>query len=255
MIDLLRSEQARRNREDGRRRRSVPRRSDGDGARRRGRLARPAVPVLPPRSRPDRAGGAHAAGRRRPEHRRDRPCVPRARGHDGAADHPGQATDQGVRRPVPRCRRQRIATSRRDAVLQTLYLIFNEGYTSSSGPALHRTELSAEAIRLTRMAHRLLPDDGEVAGLLALMLLTDARRPARIGADGALVPMAEQDRGRWDRGGHRRGHRAGHPRDVAGTPGPVPTPGRDRRRARRGGAGRADRLGRRSSRSTRCSTG
>jgi predicted RNA polymerase sigma factor len=88
---------------------------------------------------------------------------------------------------------------RRDTVLQTLYLVFNEGYTSSSGPVLHREELSAEAIRLTRMAHRLLPGDGEVAGLLALMLLTDARRPARIGDDGALIPMAEQDRSRWDR--------------------------------------------------------
>jgi RNA polymerase sigma factor (sigma-70 family) len=89
--------------------------------------------------------------------------------------------------------------NRRDAVLETLYLIFNEGYTTSSGPDLHRTDLSAEAIRLARMAHRLLPDDSEVAGLLALMLLTDARRPARVGPDGGLVPMAEQDRGRWDR--------------------------------------------------------
>jgi predicted RNA polymerase sigma factor len=89
---------------------------------------------------------------------------------------------------------------RRDAVLQTLYLIFNEGYTSSSGPDLHRVELSAEAIRLARMAQqRERPDDAEVAGLLALMLLTDARRPARIDADGALVPMAEQDRSRWNR--------------------------------------------------------
>jgi RNA polymerase sigma factor (sigma-70 family) len=88
---------------------------------------------------------------------------------------------------------------RRDAVLQTLYLIFNEGYTTSSGPDLHRTDLSAEAIRLTRMMHRLLPADPEVAGLLALMLLTDARRPARVGPDGMLVPMAEQDRTRWDR--------------------------------------------------------
>jgi predicted RNA polymerase sigma factor len=79
-----------------------------------------------------------------------------------------------------------------------LYLIFNERYTSSSGPDLARVELSAEAIRLTRMLHRLLPDDGEVAGLLALMLLTDARRAARIGPGGALIPMAEQDRSLWD---------------------------------------------------------
>ena len=74
------------------------------------------------------------------------------------------------------------------AVLRVLYLIFNEGYVSTSGPDLHRTELSAEAIRLCRMVLRLLPDDGEVAGLLALMLLTDARRPARTGPDGALDP-------------------------------------------------------------------
>jgi RNA polymerase sigma factor (sigma-70 family) len=84
------------------------------------------------------------------------------------------------------------------AVLHVLYLIFNEGYAATSGPSLQRAELSAEAIRLARMVHRLLPDDGEVTGLLALMLLTDARRPARTGPDGALIPMAEQDRSRWN---------------------------------------------------------
>jgi RNA polymerase sigma factor (sigma-70 family) len=89
-------------------------------------------------------------------------------------------------------------TERLRAVLHTLYLIFNEGYASTSGPSLQRTELAAEAIRLTRLVHRLLPDDGEVAGLLALMLLTDARRPARSGPDGALIPMAEQDRTLWN---------------------------------------------------------
>jgi RNA polymerase sigma factor (sigma-70 family) len=83
-------------------------------------------------------------------------------------------------------------------VLQVLYLIFNEGYTTTSGPDLHRSELTGEAIRLARVVRRLLPDDGEVAGLLALMVLTDARRPARTRPDGALVPLAEQDRGRWD---------------------------------------------------------
>jgi RNA polymerase sigma factor (sigma-70 family) len=84
------------------------------------------------------------------------------------------------------------------AVLHVLYLIFNEGYTASSGSALHRAELTSEAIRLTRQLRQRLPDDGEVAGLLALMLLTDARRPARTRPDGALVPLAEQDRGRGD---------------------------------------------------------
>ncbi|MEO8620837.1 MAG: sigma-70 family RNA polymerase sigma factor [bacterium] len=87
---------------------------------------------------------------------------------------------------------------RLNAVLHVLYLIFNEGYTSSSGPALHRTDLSNEAIRLTRAAHALLPNDGEVAGLLALMLLTDARRDARTGPNGELIPLDEQDRSRWN---------------------------------------------------------
>jgi RNA polymerase sigma factor (sigma-70 family) len=91
-------------------------------------------------------------------------------------------------------------TERLGVVLHVLYLIFNEGYASTSGPSLQRVELSVEAIRLARMLHRLLPDDAEVAGLLALMLLTDARRPARTGPDGALIPMAEQDRRRWNAG-------------------------------------------------------
>jgi RNA polymerase sigma factor (sigma-70 family) len=84
-------------------------------------------------------------------------------------------------------------------VLHVLYLIFNEGYTSSTGADLHRTELSSEAIRLTRIVHAMLPDNGEVSGLLALMLLTDARRTARTGGGGELIPLAEQDRARWDR--------------------------------------------------------
>jgi RNA polymerase sigma factor (sigma-70 family) len=89
--------------------------------------------------------------------------------------------------------------ARLGAVLHVLYLIFNEGYASTSGPSLHRTDLSDEAIRLTRAVHALLPHDGEVAGLLALMLLTDARRAARTGAHGELIPLDEQDRTRWDR--------------------------------------------------------
>jgi RNA polymerase sigma factor (sigma-70 family) len=85
------------------------------------------------------------------------------------------------------------------AVLHVLYLIFNEGYASTSGASLQRTDLSNEAIRLTRLLRGLLPNDGEVGGLLALMLLTDARRAARTGPNGELIPLDEQDRSLWDR--------------------------------------------------------
>ena len=104
-----------------------------------------------------------------------------------------KASGAEFRLPPPAERSHRIA-----AVLHVLYLIFNEGYTASSGAALLRTGLTAEAIRLARQLHAVLPDDGEVAGLLALMLITDARRPARVRPDGALVPLAEQDRSQWD---------------------------------------------------------
>ncbi|GGM12164.1 RNA polymerase sigma factor [Dactylosporangium sucinum] len=87
--------------------------------------------------------------------------------------------------------------ARLQVVLHVLYLMFNEGYTTSSGADLQRSDLTAEAIRLTREVHRLLPADGEVAGLLSLMLLTDARRPARARPDGTLVPLADQDRTLW----------------------------------------------------------
>jgi predicted RNA polymerase sigma factor len=85
------------------------------------------------------------------------------------------------------------------AVLHVLYLIFNEGYTSSGGAELQRCELSTEAIRLAREVHKLLPGDAEAAGLLALMLLTDARRAARTGPGGELIPLTQQDRRLWDR--------------------------------------------------------
>jgi RNA polymerase sigma factor (sigma-70 family) len=90
-------------------------------------------------------------------------------------------------------------TQRLRAVLHVLYLIFNEGYTSSGGRDLRRGDLSHEAMRLTRVVHYLQPDDTEVAGLLALMLLTDARRFARTSAARELIPLAEQDRALWDR--------------------------------------------------------
>ena len=85
------------------------------------------------------------------------------------------------------------------AVLHVLYLVFNEGYAASAGPSHQRVDLSSEAIRLTRATRELLPESGEVSGLLALMLLTDARRPARSGPDGEIVPLDEQDRSLWNR--------------------------------------------------------
>jgi predicted RNA polymerase sigma factor len=105
-----------------------------------------------------------------------------------------KASDEPFSLPAPEARAERLRL-----VLHVLYLLFNEGYASSSGPDLARTDLSGEAIRLARGLRASLPDEPEVGGLLALMLLTDARRPARTDDLGELVPLAEQDRSRWDR--------------------------------------------------------
>ena len=104
-----------------------------------------------------------------------------------------RASGVGFEMPGPSEREARFAS-----VLHVLYLMFNEGYTSSGGSALHRVDLTNEAIRLTRIVRLLLPADGEVTGLLALMLLTDARRAARTGPGGELIPLDEQDRTQWD---------------------------------------------------------
>ena len=114
--------------------------------------------------------------------------ISRAKQSIKSSDLPIELPDQAAR------------DARLGQVLQVLYLIFNEGYTTSAGPSLHRVDLSAEAIRLARMLRTLLPGDREVAGLLALMLLTDARRAARTGTSGELIPLDEQDRTLWDRG-------------------------------------------------------
>ena len=103
--------------------------------------------------------------------------------------------------PAPTARGERL-----NVVLHVLYLVFNEGYTTSSGPALQCPDLTAEAIRLTRLLYRLLPGEGEVAGLLALMLLTDARAAARTEADGRAVPLAEQRRELWNGAAIAEGH-------------------------------------------------
>ncbi len=137
------------------------------------------------------------------------------------------------------------------AVLTVCYLIFNEGYAAAVGDQLTRPDLSAEAIRLGRLLAELMPDEPEVAGLLALMLLIEARRPARTDADGALVLLADQDRSQWDQRADRRG-----PGDRAPVPAPRPArslsdSGRDQRRA----LGRADAPPRPTgSRSWRCMT-
>jgi predicted RNA polymerase sigma factor len=104
--------------------------------------------------------------------------------------------DSGVPFAMPT---EQESTERLASVLHVLYLIFNEGYASSVGEELQRGDLVSEALRLTRAVHALLPDDGEVAGLLALMLLTDARRAARTSADGELIPLPQQNRTLWDR--------------------------------------------------------
>jgi RNA polymerase sigma-70 factor, ECF subfamily len=113
--------------------------------------------------------------------------------------------------------------ARVSGVLAVLYLVFNEGYLAT-GPDTDpvRPDLTIEAIRLTRLIRALLPDDGEVAGLLALMLLTEARRTARISASGELVPLAEQDRGAWDAALIAEGHRLVRERLAAAAAGMAP---------------------------------
>jgi predicted RNA polymerase sigma factor len=110
------------------------------------------------------------------------------------AKHSVRTSDVPFEMPEAAERAQRL-----EWVLHVLYLVFNEGYTSSSGAELQRMDLSSEAIRLTRLLQALMPSNAEVSGLLALMLLTDARRAARSGASGELIPLDEQDRSLWDR--------------------------------------------------------
>ena len=130
----------------------------------------------------------------------------------------------GIRYEIPR---DADLPARLYSVLATVYLVFNAGY----GPPV-RAGLCAEAIRLGRLLVALMPDEGEAIGLLALMLLHDSRRDARVDADGRLVLLADQDRSRWDARGDRRGRDARRARLAARPARAVPAPGLDRRRAR-----------------------
>ncbi len=130
---------------------------------------------------------------------RDRPGVPGARGHHGPAPGARQAEDQGRRASPIGCPATPSCPTGSRAVLAVVYLIFNEGYAASAGDTLLREDLCAEAIRLARLLAELMPDEPEVLGLLALLLLTHARRAARAGSDGSLVLLPDQDRSLWDR--------------------------------------------------------
>ncbi|MRH89229.1 RNA polymerase sigma factor [Nocardia sp. SYP-A9097] len=130
--------------------------------------------------------------------------ISRAKKRLAAVDRPfasGENHSAAGESGYPGAWRERVGT-----VLQVLYLIFTEGHTTT-GSQLRRNDLSAEAIRLARALHRLLPDDSEVTGLLALLLLTDSRRAARTGPHGELIPLAEQDRGKWEHGSITEGIR------------------------------------------------
>jgi RNA polymerase sigma-70 factor (ECF subfamily) len=130
----------------------------------------------------------------------------------------GKLRGAGIRFELPR---DEDLPARRASVLATLYLIFNEGYAATAGEALVRRELCAEAIRLARVLGSLMPDEPEALGLLALMLLHDSRRDARVDAEGELVLLADQDRSRWDRGAIGEGSRlVERALDQPGEPGP-----------------------------------
>ncbi len=128
------------------------------------------------------------------------------------------------------------------SVLAVLYLVFNEGYAATAGSDLVRADLCEEAIRLGKLLAVLMPDEAEVLGLLALMLLQDSRRAARVGQSGEIVLLEDQDRSLWDRATYRRGPACPRASRIAAAARPVPAPGGDRCGSRRGSAEGRDRL-------------
>ena len=218
------------------------RRAVGPGPDRR-RRARADVHLVPPGAVAGGAGGADAAGGRRSDERRDRPAflvptatvqarITRAKKTLAAARVPFEVPPAAER------------AERLGSVLSVIYLIFTEGSSATSGDELIRLDLAGEAQRLARVLARLVPDEPEVHGLLALLELTAARFPARTGPDGEPVLLEHQDRRRWDRAAIRRG-RAALAQRRAGRPGPrrLRPAGRDRRVPRGRAVGRRDRLG------------
>ena len=205
---------------DGRRRagRSDRRRERGDLGRRghRGRSAAPHLHLLPSGAGAGRAGRAHAARSVRAHDRGDRPGVPDAPHRRWPSASCAPRRRSAMRAFRTRCRRRTSCRSGSDSVLRVIYLVFNEGYSASSGASLTRLDLSGEAIRLGRLLVELLPEP-EAIGLLALMLLHESRRAARASPTGELILLDDQDRSLWNRGPDRRRLGAGGTRAcVAG---------------------------------------
>ena len=182
----------------------------------RGRSVAADLHLLSPGSLAGGSRGADAPPGRRSDRARDRPCLPRAGGRHGERITRAKVKIKAAHVPY-RVPSAEDLPARVSGVLAVLFLVFNEGYLAT-GPDTDpiRHDLTAEAIRLTRMIRALLPEDGEVAGLLALMLLTEARRAARVSANGELVPLGEQDRGAWDAALVAEGHRLVRERLASG---------------------------------------
>ena len=221
------------------RRRSRPSRGSGTRA---GRPASPHLHLLPPGTLDRGTGSAHAPTARRPDDQGGRTLLPCHRTHDGDPSRTRQAQDQGRADPLPRPRGARAARPACARCSPSSTSIYTAGQTSQAEPGL-----CAEAIRLARILATLMPDEPEVAGLLALLLLTESRRASRTRPDGCLVLLGEQDRTRWDRALIEEGQAIVRRCLRRNQPGPVSAPGRHQRRARGRSDTRSRPTGRRSS--------
>ena len=180
------------------------------------RPARARLHLLPPRARGRGAGRADAARGRRPDDDRDRARVPRRRADDGAAPRAGQEEDPRRRDPLPRAARPPAAGAAAARCSRSSTSSSTRATRPAAAARTIRDELCDEAIRLAKLLAVLMPDEPEALGLLALMLLHDARRDARLGADGELVLLEDQDRGRWDGRGSTRARACSSARSRSG---------------------------------------